>query len=189
MANSEVSICNMALLRLGQSRISSLTQSGLEAELSNVYYGATLEELLTDYEWPFAIERRSLAASSSTNLTDFYYKYAIPSQCLRILTFLDGDDFSEVTDEWFIEGAFVYSNRGPGYIKYISNITNPALFTQPFVEALALRIAIKMCIKMTQDQSLMNMLYQEYAVAMQSAMGLSGANSHAEPAATTPWSE
>jgi len=190
MANSEVSICNMALVRLGQSRISSMTQQGrLEAELSSIFYEPTVSELLTDYEWAFATERASLAVSAETNLTNYTYKYTIPNNCLRIISFIDGNSYADITDDWAIEGKYVYSNTIPGYIKYIRTITNPSVFPQLFVEALYLRLATKMCLKMTQDQSLLGMLFQEYSAALRTAMSVCGANSKAEPVAETLWSE
>jgi len=186
---SEVNICNMALTRLGQQRIASLTQTGLGAELSNLYYEPTVEELLGAYEWPFAISRKQLTASAESNISNYSYIYVLPNDYLRILTLLDVDDYSEVETEWLVEGRKLLTNITPCYIKYLKIPQSPSDFPQSFIEALYLRIATKMCIKMTQDQSLMNMLYQEYMAAMQSAMGEQGANSKSMAETTTLWSE
>lgn len=186
---SVVNICNMALTRLGQQRIASLTQSGLGAELSNLFYDPTVRELLTAYEWPFAISREQLAASTETNLSKYDYIYVLPNDYLRVLTLLDPDDYSEVNTEWVIEGRKLLSDVTSCYIKYIKMPTDPSDFPQIFIEALYLRMAAKMCLKMTQDQSLMNMLFQEYMAAMQTAMGEQGANSKNMAEPITLWSE
>ena len=167
----------MALTRIGQSRISSLSQTGVLAELSNLYYEATLNELLSAYEWPFAIARTQLSSSTNTNMTGYGYMYQLPVNYLRVITMLSEDDYSDLTDAWEIEGDKLYSDKTPAYIKYISTITSPTRLPQAFVEALYLRIASKMVLKITQDQSMMSVLFQEYIAAMQSAMAIIGGNS------------
>ena len=184
---SEVSICNMALTRIGQNRITSLDQTGVLAELSKLYYEATLNELLSAYKWPFAIARVQLSASAETNLTAFTYKYQLPVSNLRVLTMLSSEDYSEIDDVWEIEGDKLLSDTTTAYIKYISKITDPTKLPQPFVEALYLRIASKMVVKITQDQSLMAGIFQEYSVAFQSAIAFLGGNSKSAPADTTWW--
>ena len=189
MVISEVSICNMALTRIGQSRISSLTQAGVLAELSNLYYEATLNELLSMYEWSFAIKRSALGASGDTNLSAYSMMYNLPSDYIRVLTLLDEVDHSDITDKWEIEGRQLLTNKSPVYIKYIGKITNPNKLPQPFIEALYLRIASKMVVKITQDQSLMSMLFQEYTVAMTAAMAYIGGHSKEDIQPNEWWGE
>lgn len=177
---SEVNICNMALTRIGQNRIMSLTQTGTLAELCKLYYEPTLNELLSAYEWPFAISRSQLSASAEENLTVFDYRYQLPLNYLRVLTMLSSEDYSEITDDWEIEGDKLLSDVTPAYIKYIKMITNPTKLPQSFIEALYLRIASKIVVKITQDQSLMAALFQEYMAAMQAAMAYLGGNKKAE---------
>ena len=187
---SEVSICNMALVRLGQQRISSLTVTGnnLRVELCNVFYEATRDELLAAYEWSFALSRTSLPELSLDNYTDYSYMYMLPSDDLRTLCILDSSDFSETEEDWRIEGDYLYSNVSPAYIKYIKRVSDTSLFPPLFIEALYLRLATKMCLKLAQDQSLLTILFQEYSIAMQSAMCVSGANSKRRDKETVLWS-
>jgi len=184
---SEVSICNMALTRIGQSRITSLSQTGVLAELSTLYYEATLNELLTAYKWPFAIARQQLSSSAEINLTPFTYKFQLPVNSLKVITMISGDDYSDLTVDWEIEGDKLLSDTSPGIIKYISTMPNPTKLPQVFVEALYLRIASKMVVKITQDQSLMGMLFQEYVAAFQSATALIGGNSQAKAQPDERW--
>jgi len=184
---SEVSICNMALTRIGQSRILSLGQTGILGELSTLYYQPTLDELVTMYEWPFAINRDSLSALTSTNMTAYDNKYQLPLDCLRVLTMLSDEDYSDITDSWEIEGDVLYSDKTPAYIKYIQKVTNPSKLPQVFIEALYLKIASKMVLKITQDQSLMSMIYQEYVAAIQTAMASLGGNSRAKEVTVDWW--
>ncbi len=188
MVISEVSISNMALTRIGQQRISSMTQQGLEAQLCDQYYESTLRELLSAYEWPFAIKRASLSLVTGDNFTKYEYKYLKPSDLLRPILLLDSDSFEDSEAEWFTEGQFFYTDYNPAYLKYVAYIDNPNDLPQSFIEAFYLRLATKIALKMTQDQGLMGMLYQEYMAAMQSAMGIIGGNSKQLYPAETLWS-
>ena len=187
--SSDVEICNMALTRLGQSRIASLSQSGLEAEMCTLYYAQTRDELLSSYEWPFAMERKVLAAEAGTNLTEYDYKYTLPTDLLRPITQISEDDYSDLTDDFRIEGQFLYSDLSPNYLKYIKKVTKASELSVLFVEPFYLRMATKMCLKLTQDQSLLTILFREYSAAMLNAMGVQGSSDRQRPADDTLWSE
>jgi len=187
--SSQVGICNMALTRLGQQRITSLSQSSLEAQFCSLYYEQTKDELLTSHEWSFAVERKVLAAVSGDNFTEYSYKYSLPTDYLRVITQISSDDYTDLEDAYRIEGKYLLSDLSHNYIKYIKHITQdndlPTLFVEPFY----LRLATKLNLKLTQDQSLMRLLFQEFSGAMLSAMGIIGANDREAPAAVTKWSD
>ena len=187
--NSEVSISSMALTRLGQARISSMTQKGLGAELSNQYYETTRDELISDYDWPFAIKRESIAVSADTNLSNFTYMYTLPTDYLRVLTLLSSEDYSEIKDAWQIEGLKLLTDINPAYIKYIRKVENPVELPQLFVEAFYLRMATKMCIKLTQDEKLLIKLWQEFGTALLIAKGNQGSSGRQDQVADSLWSD
>lgn len=59
-------------------------------------------------------------------------------------------------------------------IKYIEQVIDPAKFDSMFLDALALRIASKICIQMTSNAALAQILQQEFASIMQIAQNTSG---------------
>ncbi len=184
---SDVSICNMALTRIGQNRILSLGQRGVLGELSALYYEPTLKELLSAYEWPFAIGRKQLSASADTNLTPYTYMYQLPNNFINMIGLISSEDYSDITDKWEIEGFKLLTDNDSGIIKYITTMPDPTKLPQPFVEALYLRIASKMVVKITQDQSLMGVIFQEYTAAFQSALAYIGGSSKSAPDDTVWW--
>ena len=186
---SKVDICNMALTRLGQGRIASLSQAGLLAEMCTLYYEPTLEELLSTHSWVFAIKRVALAASSDTNLTEYDYMYTLPSDSLRVLNQISSDDYSDLTEEYRIEGQFLLSDLSPNYIKYITKNIIATDLPQLFVEPFYLRMATKMCVKITQDQKLLGQIFQEYSGSMLSAMAIITGSSREVAADETGWSD
>ena len=189
--NSDVAIVNMALTRLGQARLSSLAETGKNAQLCNLHYNPTKEELLTSqaYDFKFSRERASLAESAELNLTKYQYKYMLPSDCLKVLTIIDSEQFADSTDPWIKEGKFLYSDTSPCYIKYTKVIENPTEMPQTFIEALYLRLASKVCVSITQDQKLFGTIMQEYSAALIVAMAFDGGSSFSDPIPESRWSE
>ena len=60
---SEVSICNMALFRIGHSqRIDSLSEASIAAELCKHIYPTIRDVLLESWDWTFARKRVALAS-------------------------------------------------------------------------------------------------------------------------------
>jgi hypothetical protein len=59
----DVTICNLALARLGDSRIVTMNDSKPEAEYCTLFYGATRDEVLRGHPWNFATTRAALSLS------------------------------------------------------------------------------------------------------------------------------
>ena len=183
----QISISNMALTRLGMQRIVSLDQTEIEAQLCKLYLEPTLKELLSMNDWSFALKRAVLTIDGGDNLTPYTYKYILPQDFIHAIKLLD-EDYNDTDYEWMVEGKYLYSDTTPGTLKYVSLVSDYGILPQPFVEALYLRLATKIGVKLTQDQGLMAMLYQEYAAAIQGALGMSNANRQSVEAETEWWS-
>ena len=91
---SDVSVCNEALLLLGDKTISSLSDTSTEGKICNAMYDSCRQDLLRKHPWNFAIERVSLAALGAAPEFRYDYQYQAPSDCLRLLTVHD-------TTNWF----------------------------------------------------------------------------------------
>jgi hypothetical protein len=189
--SSDVSISNLALQRLGQKSISNLTDTGLLPEQCNMVYQATVYELLESYEWPFAITRAQLGwvETPATYYNPYSYVYNKPADSLRILAILDGA-FADSTSMWIIEGAFLYTDEiNPLYVRYIDKTVLEANFPELFVTAVYLRMAMKMCLKITQDQNLLGQISQEFTAAYQMAASTLGVNDKQDQQPDSLWSK
>ncbi len=187
--STQVAICNMALVRLGQQRISSLTDTSAAAEVCDVYYEQTRDELLNSYEWSFAVARKQLSAISGDNLSNFDYKYALPTDYLTVRTQISSEDYSDIEDDWRIEGKYLLSDLSPNYIKYIKQVKTASDLPHLFVEAFYLKLATKMVSKLTQDKTLLRNLFREFAIAMRNAEAIIGSNDRNSNPVPTLWSD
>lgn len=168
MAVSEVKICNSALIKVGSTTITSLTEDSKPARACNEQYAKLRDEVLSAHPWNFAISRKSLGQTSNTPIWEFDYEYQIPSDVLRILKI-------DSTLDWQVEvnavsGAKVIVTDDPEMnIKYIKRVTDTTLFTPYFDEVLATRVAADISYYMTQSTSLMESLMKAYQVMLAQA--------------------
>ena len=89
---SKLEIVNIALARLGESPIQSLTEDSVPARVVSLLFDSARRSALRDYNWSFAIRSDSLArmAALPDEMFDFQYAYALPPDCLRALRLRSG---------------------------------------------------------------------------------------------------
>lgn len=121
----KISICNMALGRLGVTRIASLDEGTTQADLCRDHYEQVVREVLEDHPWNFAEHAIALAADATPARPDFAYSYNLPQGVYELIAprwLLDNTGYRSVcpyritggklvTD---LEGAWlVYTYRAP----------------------------------------------------------------------------
>ena len=76
---SDVSICSNALLLIGHSKISALSES----EQAEAFYDSTYEDFLTQHKWKFStVKSVSLSRLTATPQNEFDYAYQLPTDML-----------------------------------------------------------------------------------------------------------
>lgn len=158
MASSEVEICNSALIKIGAARILALTDDNDRARLCSDVYPRLRDKLLRSHPWNFAIERVQLALSTSVPAFGFSNKFAVPTDCLRILEINDG---STADLEYQKEGDYIVTDESQIFIKYIKKITDVSKYDKNFDEVLALEIAANIVYALTQSTTLKESLQAE----------------------------
>jgi hypothetical protein len=153
-AISETKICNLALVRLGEKMITSLSDDSQSARICDLVYGELRDELLCRYRWKFAIHRKSVTADSASPEHGYDYQYSVPSspKCLRILKVEVSE--TELTD-WVREGDKILTDGEDETIDitYIRQVTDEAKFPNSFVKALAMSIAEYLAYNLIQSST------------------------------------
>lgn len=168
MATSEVSICNLALQKLGAYRITSLADNSVEARAVSACYELLRDKELRLYLWSFAKTRAILAPSSVAPAFTYTYAFPLPADFLRLVK------PARIGLDWQTErheGALaILTNDGDTLeVRYISKVTNPALFNPCFVEMLACKIAWHCCEALTQSNTKKVAIMEEYLEAKKDA--------------------
>ena len=155
--SSEVQICNLALTKIGEEQILSLTENNKRGRICNLHYEPTRDAVLRSHIWNFAVKREELALSVDTPSFDFTYQFALPNDYLRALnTNLDA------SYDWKIENGFVLCKSDSVKLRYIAKITDTNLFDSMFIEALSSRLAAEFAISLTDSLSLQAQMFSLY---------------------------
>ena len=174
---SETSVCNMALALLGDERIGALTDNTEAARACNSVYEHLRNGLLRSHPWRFARARANLASLTTTPVWGWSYQFTLPSDpyCLRVL---DVDSYKQY--EWTVEGRKLLGNFSSANIRYISIVTDQMQFDPLFSVALSTRIAVQICMRLTSDESLRNMLRIDFNQHIRDARAASGQEGEVE---------
>jgi len=79
MASTAITICNLALGKLGAARIISLTEASPEANACSIHYEQTRNEVLRAHRWNFAITRATLTELASAPEFGWAHQYQLPN--------------------------------------------------------------------------------------------------------------
>ena len=171
MATSNVSICNLALQKLGAARISALDEASKNARECNVCFEHLRDGELRSNKWKFALTRATLAASATT--PDFTYTYAfpLPNDCLRPMF------PARLGLDWKVENhqgapAILTNDGNTLEVRYIKKVTDPTIFDPLFVEALACKIALHLCEALTQSNPKKDAAERAYLYSIREAKRL-----------------
>lgn len=163
-AQSDTSICNLALTILSSSRIEDLLQENENARKCNAVYTFLRNDLLSHHNWNFARKESTLARlDEEPVLNDWSYVYQIPSDCIRVIFHKDNYPFMIFEDK-------LYSNQDTAYIYYASIITDSAKFPPYFANALAYRIAATLAFGITQNATLAEGIAKAAMVSLKEAI-------------------
>lgn len=188
---TEVSICNMALSRLGAgSFISSLDEKSNEARLASLNYTPARDETLAAYPWPFAMRRKTLAALDEEPPAGFSAVLTYPSDCLfpRALLGAGGAPLRFETGlSASAERRVILSDEPAAVLAYTARVANPALFDPLFTLALSVKLAGALAPALTGKVELAAFFDQAFRNLVLEAEAASANSSAPAPAADAEW--
>lgn len=171
MAYSVIDIINLALGRIRQPKISSLTEGSTAADQASLAWPYIRDEVLEASDWTFAKTRKALAQNTSSPVGDFDYAYTLPPDFLRMCQDKRDDptvypngmvSTSYIFGELYVQGTkynYVLETLNDGtrvlltdydnstvslIIKYIRREQNPARYSASFVRAAADRLSAEL---------------------------------------------
>ncbi len=149
-----LSICNLALTKLGEAPISAILPNGSPAaRLCYTHYHPVRREILCTNRWTFATTLATLANDTAPQ-TSPSIEHRLPDNCLRVLEVSSND--------WSLRGRCIYCPEHQIRLLYIADVEDPALFDPLFIDAFATRLACKLCIPLTSSTTAREALTQEY---------------------------
>lgn len=195
MATSDVAICNLALTKLGDLRITALSDNTKQARELNAVYGMLRDKLQRTYNWRFCVKRAQLAADVAAPLFDFTSQYTAPADLLRILqvgTYFPAPDLSDLIgsggQEWVLEGGKILTRQtGQLNIRYLARISDTTRFDPAFDDAFSALLAYNVCEALTQSDAKKNAALRDYRMAVMDAVKSNAIENPPESIADTTW--
>jgi hypothetical protein len=159
---TDIQICNLALARLGDSRITALNDATAQAQYCSLFYAQTVEELQAEFDWQFCRKQVNLT-SGAAPLTGYSTQYALPADFIRAIR-LGNIDASENFGTWEILGTNLHTNlTGTPSLDYIALVTTTTLFPAIFIEALSMKLAAVLAMPLTGSKDLFKQCVELYA--------------------------
>lgn len=147
--SAEVEIANSALVKLGAERIISLDDANNRARLCKQQYPIIRDKVVYGHPWKCALARAELAVISPKpdGYPEFVYAFLLPSDCGRVLGFID----QCTNEQWTVNGRNLFANVSPLTIEYIKKITDVSKFDDNLCEVLAWALAADIAYALTQS--------------------------------------
>lgn len=169
---SVLDICNLALSKLGESPLSAIDPNGtLPSRMCYMHYHPVRREVLCANRWSFACTRTTLTSAETATDAEHSVAHTLPTDCLRVL---------EVGHPgWTLRGRSIYCPATIIRLLYIRDEEDTSTFDPLFTEALATRLACKLCIPLINSTTARQALAEEYQrIALPQAAHFNAVQSH-----------
>ena len=180
MAISETRIANMALTFLGATPITSLGDDTREGKVVNIHFEQSRDATLEAREWTFAVKRTDLAELEEEPNWGFGSAFQLPPDTLRVMEVRDDMqsrvNYQELMNSlnWRREGDKIVTDATIIRIRYLARIKDPAKYTAAFVQAFAARLAMDICVALTQSRAMFGDMAALYAAKIREAAATDG---------------
>jgi hypothetical protein len=123
-------------------------------------YPQERDSLLRSHWWRFATKRATLSEDTDAPDFDWDNQFDLPNDFLRM------KELYNTNYSYSLEGQKLLTDDSTAEIVYIARITDASKFDPLFVEVLALKLAIRLCMALSQDRLLMRELQNELVSLM-----------------------
>lgn len=190
---SVVGICNMALGAIGQSEtIASLQENSKAARICRTYYESARDQMLSDFNWPFATTTVALADIGSPQ-PGWEFRYRYPVECLKAIEIIPAgwpwhDPLPiELRPRFQVgygeAGRVINTNEAGAALRYIVSVTDTEQYNPLYVDALSLLLATKIALPLAVNQPMYNLAMQRYLDSVQRAQ----VQAFSEAQLSAPW--
>jgi hypothetical protein len=156
-----ITICNLALGKIGASRITSLDEASQPARYCSLFYEQTRDEVLQSVTWNFAILRATLSRLVDAPAFGWAYQYQLPTDYLAVIQ-LNSWQAYETRDLYEIEGERLLTDADSAQLRYTARIEDSEIFPPLFVEALYVKLASKLAEPLTGSTAKAQALLGEF---------------------------
>lgn len=176
---SKVDLCNLALTRIGATRIIALDENTQESKDCSAIYDLIAEETMAIGSWPSARRRVSLVQVNETPVFEYSYIYQLPTNP-KFLKLIYINEFKPGEIPYSIEGNRLLINESSVKIKYLAYITDVQSYDIFLRQAVVDRLAAELSYKRTGQIALYQSALRYAADHARDLLSLAGVSDIAE---------
>ena len=154
---STVDVVNVALRRIGSSRIVSITGDEPEAVIPNDLFSEVLDDLLRQHAWNFATKRAKLAQPVEVPTFEFDHAYTVPADWIRTISVHPNDAGAGTMfyrEEQLDDKRVILTSADDVYLRYVSRVEDPNLWPADFRNAMSMILARDMAIPLGNSNTM-----------------------------------
>lgn len=150
MSNTDVKICNAALIMVGADEINSFVDNTNEAKICSAVYLDTKQTLLQYHPWRFSLRQLDLGGELVADpLFKWERQYQLPADLLRVISLENDADYEIYQDK-------IYTNVNPCRLVYQYKVPEGKMPSY-FVRCLQFQLARIFSISLQEDSGKMTM--------------------------------
>lgn len=170
MATSEVQVCSNALLMLGAQPINDFDDEGDRVTLVSNLWANARDAVLRSHPWNCAVKRVSLAPDVAIPPFEYAYQFAIPGECLRILSIgEEGEHF-----RYRIEARKIVMDDSECNLRYIFRNEDVTTWDSLLVSAMEAYMAMLCAYPLTKSPTQRSEMEKQYAFQLRQARTVDG---------------
>ena len=179
MASTKLDICNLALVHLGIGKLVTDFDNDrtTEAITLRAVYDIVRDQVLSDFNWPFATKIQALTLIEEDPVDEWRYSYEYPHDCLRLRRLVGS---GRVPTRDTVEphrvvhgptGKAIYTDLVDAIAEFTLDVNSESRFTSDFVMAFSLKLATIMAPRITagDNSAMVTRLFQNYAYELSRA--------------------
>jgi len=147
--SSKIDIYNLALTHLGMKEVTSVDANNPSADALNTLYNPCLEDLFSEYRWPFATVKEKLVSVTDTVLElEWENSYLRPTEAMTVWVVYNEGTMTAKEEQQFetiyqptYSRRIIGTNLDDAYCEYTYKIIDTALYSPKFVMALSYKLA------------------------------------------------
>lgn len=192
MVSGETDICNLALQKLNVGkRIVALTEKSREARACKLAWPVVRDKILADYDWNFARRTAALALLPDSDNPDsdrWLYPYFYPTDCLRILRFINpfNDDPLAFEIQWTGSKRVILSNTAEAKIRYTARVVDVSQYSDAAVLCMAYALAVEIAPELTKGTKIGDLPARLYQLSLKGAQARSASEEELGDPPATP---
>ena len=177
----KIDIINLALARLGQASIASLSEGSEEAAKASAVWEGALLTTLQACRWGFNVKREPLALLEEQPAGYQYaFRYAVPSGMLQPYAVVAAERRDDMGVPFLFENGSIFTSEPDAVLVYSVRSDKVSAFPPALQDALAWRIAGDMAMALTQRADMAELAEKMFQKAISSARALAGMSRKAE---------